>query len=139
MLIGDLVTNNARRNPGGEALIFDARRVTWSQLNARVNRLANGLITLGLRPGDRVAYILGNCIELIELYFAIAKAGGISIGIMPASVGREIAYIAADVGSKIISAGLKRQRPPTRLRASCPASRHWSWLAAAPRPSIMKR
>ncbi|MBT4671119.1 MAG: AMP-binding protein [Rhodospirillaceae bacterium] len=105
MLIGDLVTNNARRNPAGEALIFEDRRVTWSQLNSRVNRLANALITLGLRPSDRVAYVLGNSIELIELYFAIAKAGGISIGIMPASVGREIAYIAGDVGAKIIVGG----------------------------------
>jgi len=34
MLIGDLVTNNARRNPAGEALIFEDRRVTWSQLNS---------------------------------------------------------------------------------------------------------
>ena len=63
MLIGDLVTNNARRNPAGEALIFEDRRVTWSQLNSRVNRLANALITLGLRPSDRVAYVLGNSIE----------------------------------------------------------------------------
>jgi len=107
MLIGDLVTNNARRIPDAEALIFEDRRVTWGALNARVNRIANGLITLGLRPGDRVAYILGNCIELIELYFAIAKAGGISIGIMPASVGREIAYIAGDVGAKIIVGGIE--------------------------------
>ena len=105
MLIGDLVTNNARCIPGSEALIFEERRVTWFQLNARVNRLANSLITLGLRPGDRVAYILGNSIELIELYFAIAKAGGISINIVPASVGREIAYIAGDVGAKIIVGG----------------------------------
>ncbi len=53
MLIGDLVTNNARCIPGSEALIFEERRVTWFQLNARVNRFANSLITLasGLATG----------------------------------------------------------------------------------------
>ncbi|MAF47224.1 MAG: AMP-binding protein [Rhodospirillales bacterium] len=105
MLIGDLVSANARRIPGSEALVFEDRRVDWAGLNGRVNRLANGLIGLGVRPGDRVAYILGNSIELAELYFAIAKAGGISIGIMPSSVGREISYIVNDVGAKIVVTG----------------------------------
>ncbi|NQV55530.1 MAG: AMP-binding protein [Rhodospirillales bacterium] len=105
MLIGDLVAANRRRNPDGEALIFGDQRMNWSQLDRRVNRLANGLIGRGLRPGDRVAYILSNCTQLVEMYFAVAKAGGISVGIMPRSVGREISYIVNDVGAKIVAVG----------------------------------
>jgi long-chain acyl-CoA synthetase len=53
MLIGDLVTNTARRIPDHEGLICQNERITWRQLNQRVNRLANGLIRIGLHPGDR--------------------------------------------------------------------------------------
>jgi acyl-CoA synthetase (AMP-forming)/AMP-acid ligase II len=97
MVIGDLVTNNARHIPHREGLIWQNERITWGELNARVNRLANGLMRKGLNPGDRVAFLLDNCKEIVELYFAIAKIGCVSVPILPRSVGREIAYIANNV------------------------------------------
>ena len=105
MLIGDLVTGNARRIPDRTALVFDDRRPTWGELELRTNRVANALMGLGVQPGDRVAYILNNSIELVELYFGIAKSGAISAGILPRSVGREIAYVAGDLGVKVLVVG----------------------------------
>ena len=102
MLIGDLVTNNARRIPHQEGLIWEKERITWAQLNCRVNRLANGLIYLGLQPGSRVAFLLNNCKEIVELYYAIAKIGCVAAPIMPRSVGREIAYIAKNVEASML-------------------------------------
>lgn len=97
MLIGDLLTNNARRIPDHEGLIWENKRITWADLNQRVNRLANGLIDMGLQPGSRVAFLLSNCKEIVELYYAVAKIGCVSAPIMPRSVGREVAYIANNV------------------------------------------
>jgi len=97
LLIGDMITNNARRIPDHEGLICQNERITWRELNQRVNRLANGLVGLGLQPGSRVAFLLNNCKEIVELYYAIAKIGCVSVPIMPRSVGREITYIANNV------------------------------------------
>jgi acyl-CoA synthetase (AMP-forming)/AMP-acid ligase II len=51
--------------------------MTFSALNERVNRLANALVDLGLEKGDRVGVLVHNCHQFIEIYFALAKAGGI--------------------------------------------------------------
>jgi acyl-CoA synthetase (AMP-forming)/AMP-acid ligase II len=102
MLIGDMVTNNARRIPDHEALIWGKERITWDKLNQRVNRLGNGLTRLGLQPGDRVAFLLNNCKEIVELYYAVAKIGCVSAPIMPRSVGREIAHIVNNVGARML-------------------------------------
>ncbi len=105
MLIGDLVTGNARRSPERTALVFEDARPSWAELDRRTNRVAQALVKLGVRPGDRVAYVVDNSIELVELYFGIAKSGAISAGILPRSVGREIAYIVDDLGAKVLVVG----------------------------------
>jgi acyl-CoA synthetase (AMP-forming)/AMP-acid ligase II len=105
VLIGDLVTGNARTRPDRTALVFEEQRPTWTELEARTNRVANALIALGVRPGDRIAYALNNSIELVELYFGIAKSGAISAGVLPRSVGREIVHIADDLGVKVLVVG----------------------------------
>ncbi len=58
--------------------IFDVpndRRVSWAELDERVRRLANGLRSLGLDSGDRVAVLSRNSTEYQELYFAAGRAG----------------------------------------------------------------
>ena len=82
---------------------------------------APALIKLGVRPGDRVCYLLGNGVELVELYFGIAKTGAISAGILPRSVGREIAYIVNDLGAKVLFVG------PAPPRSMFPHSTNVLW------------
>ncbi|MDV6262749.1 class I adenylate-forming enzyme family protein [Rhodococcoides yunnanense] len=58
--------------------VFDVpndRRITFSQLDERVRRLANGLRGLTLEKGDRVAVLTRNSVEFQELYFAAGRAG----------------------------------------------------------------
>lgn len=107
MLIGNLVTNNARTIPNREALILADERVTWAQLNSRVNRIANGLINLGVKPQSRVAFLLENSKELVELYYAIAKIGCTFVPIMPRSVGREVSYIVNNIQASALFVGAK--------------------------------
>ncbi len=105
MLIGDIVAGNARRIAGRQALIFGDEHFTWAQLNDRVNRLANGLESLGLEPGARVASVINNSHQFVELFFALAKIGAVSVPLVPGSVGREIAFAANDVGAQMLIAG----------------------------------
>jgi acyl-CoA synthetase (AMP-forming)/AMP-acid ligase II len=77
MVVGQILTNAAIRFPDRESfLCFSTqRRFTFSQTNQRCNRLANGLAELGLRKGDRVAFLCSNRAEMVEIYFALAKSG----------------------------------------------------------------
>ncbi len=102
MLAGESLAFHARNNPHGEALLFGDRRLTWRDLNAGANRLANALLGLGLEPGERVVYVLNNCVEFVEIFYGLAKMGGIGAPVLPLSVGREIAHVANDLGAKFI-------------------------------------
>lgn len=63
--------------PERAAIIFEDNRYTFSQLNERVNRLANAMNRLGVKKGDRVALLQVNCNQCIEVYFATAKLDAI--------------------------------------------------------------
>ncbi|HEX5847068.1 MAG TPA: AMP-binding protein, partial [Rhodoplanes sp.] len=61
--------------------------------NDRACRLANALIGLGLKKGDRVAVLAYNCLEWLEIYAAVAKAGLVVVPVNFRLVGPEIRYI----------------------------------------------
>ncbi|HET9939263.1 MAG TPA: AMP-binding protein, partial [Gaiella sp.] len=76
--VGDLTSRNAWRHPGRDAIVDvpNGRRLTFAALDERANRLANGLVDgLGLERGDRVAILSTNAAEVMEAFFACAKAG----------------------------------------------------------------
>jgi fatty-acyl-CoA synthase len=66
----------ARRLFGGlEAVVDGERRLTYAEFAARAHRLAWALRSLGCRPGDRVAYLCANTLELLEAYYGVVLAG----------------------------------------------------------------
>ncbi|MFI5798682.1 AMP-binding protein [Streptomyces sp. NPDC051677] len=74
-VIGDLPRINAGRLPGGLAVVDGERRVSWSELDERVNRLCHVLVDrLQLSVQDRVALLAANCLESVELSFATSRA-----------------------------------------------------------------
>ncbi len=79
MLMHDGLRRNAHKFPLKVAAKDKFRSTTYAELNARVNQLANGLLALGARKGDGVAFSVGNRIEHLELIFATAKIGALAI------------------------------------------------------------
>ena len=75
MNIGSLLTRHARYRPEHTALVVDGNRLTYRELNAHVNRLANALRDAGYAKGDKMATVLGNRLELMCAYWAAAKTG----------------------------------------------------------------
>jgi len=65
--------------PNRAATIFRGQKLTYKQLNERVNQFAHALIGQGVKPGDRVMVVLPNSPEMIVAYFAILKAGAIVV------------------------------------------------------------
>ena len=75
--IGLITTQQARRQPNAWA-VFDntsQRRVTFKEIDDLVKKIANGLLSLGLKKGDRVAILSQNSIEFLALFFACGQAG----------------------------------------------------------------
>ncbi len=102
MNLGQLLKVNAKKFPGNTALKDRARCFTYSETNARVNRLAHSLLALGLRKGDKVAVLLENCIEIVEVYLATAKTGLVIVPMNFRLVGRDIAYIVNNSDAKAL-------------------------------------
>lgn len=79
MTLDEIVRRNALRFPAKPALLSGTTALSWSELNGRVNRLANAFVDRGLAAGDRIAVLLSNCPEYFEIYFACARTGVIPV------------------------------------------------------------
>jgi len=79
MNIGSLLPRHAQYRQHHTALVFEDRRLTFLEFNRRVNQLANALLSLGVKKGDKVATVLPNSLELLESYWAIVKIGAVIV------------------------------------------------------------
>jgi long-chain acyl-CoA synthetase len=73
--LDDMFRQTVARFPQQEALVFGKQRLTYKELDKRVDAVAVNLHALGLQPGERVAVYMANSIELIVAYFGILRAG----------------------------------------------------------------
>lgn len=99
--IGQWVAKRAQLSNDKVALACKERKVTYSQLNSRINRLANGLMQAGVQKGARVAVFLMNGTEIIEVMFACAKIGAIFVPINFRLSIEEVEYILKDSGAAV--------------------------------------
>ena len=79
MNLGMLFTRHARYRPDDTAVVFGDQRLSHFQCNAKINKLANAMLALGIRKGSKVATVLPNCLELLETYWAAAKIGAVVV------------------------------------------------------------
>ncbi len=93
MLLEDILRRNVRVYKRKIGLVDGERRFTYQQINERVNRLANALRALGLKKGDRIAFMAGNCHQFVEAYFAVAKAGFVIVPVNARFSPEEAAHI----------------------------------------------
>ncbi len=80
------------------------RRVTWSELDAEVDRVARGLNTLGLVAGYRVLIVLGNRVEFVTSYLGALRAGLVAVPVNPRSATGELVRLIADSGARVVVA-----------------------------------
>ncbi|MBM4309091.1 MAG: long-chain fatty acid--CoA ligase, partial [Deltaproteobacteria bacterium] len=93
MDVGQVLTLTAHKFPNRIALICEGERMTYREFNDRVNRLANGLLCLGFKKGEKAAVLLFNSIPLVEIFFASAKTGGVFTPINFRFTAEEVFYI----------------------------------------------
>ncbi|WP_435741987.1 long-chain-fatty-acid--CoA ligase [Nocardioides sp. SYSU DS0663] len=94
----------AALTPRHQAL-YDApadRRVTWSELDELVRRLANGLLGLGVRKGDRVAVLSRNSVEYLAVYFAAGRIGAVTQPLNWRLAAPSLAQVVRDAAPRVL-------------------------------------
>ncbi len=99
--VAELLRRQAVRNGTATALIDRQQRVTWSELDARVDTLARGIPDLGAIAGYRAAIDMVNSIEFVTSYLAVLRAGLVAVPIDPGATTSEVAHMLADSGSRL--------------------------------------
>lgn len=73
--LATLLEMSTRRNPGKVAVILDDMKLRYAEVNGAANKIANGLVQLGVKQGDKVAIMLPNTPHFVLCYYAILKLG----------------------------------------------------------------
>ncbi|MBP9502957.1 MAG: long-chain fatty acid--CoA ligase [Candidatus Promineofilum sp.] len=95
-----LLEDSAREAPDRTAIIFNDMKLSYAAVNAAANQVANGLASIGIRPGDKVALSCPNLPHFPVAYYGILKAGAVVVPLNVLLKGREIAYHLADSDAK---------------------------------------
>jgi acyl-CoA synthetase (AMP-forming)/AMP-acid ligase II len=91
-IIASSLLSCATHNGNGEVIIFGDRRITRKEFASRVFKVANALIELGVKPGDKVAFMFHNTPEFLEINFGIQAAGGVPAPMNYRFIPREVDY-----------------------------------------------
>ncbi|HMK66521.1 MAG TPA: long-chain-fatty-acid--CoA ligase [Thermodesulfobacteriota bacterium] len=102
MLLGGMLARNARKCPDQEGIIFKDRRITYRELDQRVNCVANALNAKGIKKGDTIGLLMPNRQEMVEIFFAAAKIGAVSVPVNIRLAYKEMAYILNNAEAKIL-------------------------------------
>ncbi|MDR1806909.1 MAG: AMP-binding protein [Propionibacteriaceae bacterium] len=83
------------------ALEFFGKTTTYAELGDQINRAAQGLLDLGVKPGDRVAIILPNCPQHVVAFYAVLRVGGIVVEHNPLYTPRELRHMFEDHTARV--------------------------------------
>jgi long-chain acyl-CoA synthetase len=96
-----LLEESARQHPGRTAVIFNEMKLSYGMVNGAANQVANGLVGLGIQPGDKVAISCPNLPYFPIVYYGILKAGAVVVPLNVLLKPREIAYHLQDSDAKV--------------------------------------
>ncbi len=127
----------AEQTPDSIALVFEETALTYWELNAQANRLANYLQRAGVGPDIFVSVLLERSPELIIALLAILKAGGAYVPLDPASPTEWLAYVLNDARPALVltQSHLQPNLPDTDCQVVC-LDRDQSYLTTLPTANL---
>src|SRR5579859_932866 len=93
---------SSREYPARTAVVCGDQRFTYAQFSDRAARLGGALLALGLKPGNRVAYLSANCHRLLEGYYGVLEAGAVLLPLNIRLAPAELAYILNDSEASVL-------------------------------------
>src|SRR5690625_1742528 len=128
--LGSWPERRLRMSPDRVAIWFEGVTTTFAAFADRVRRLADALDGLGVRRGDRVAYIGGNHPSALETLYACGALGAIWVPINARLTVAEAEYLVQDSGASVVIHGRDHGGHADELRAR--SARVSAWVAAEP-------
>jgi len=125
--------------PLNTAVVCDSHRFTYRQFADRAARLGGSLLSLGIQPGERVAFLSTNCHRLLEAYYGVLEAGAVLLPLNIRLAAKELEFILNDSEAKILFVetqflplveAFRRQTPGIRSIVLLDAQPSLDWLAA---------
>ncbi len=132
----DVIERNARLYPNRVAFVFEKERITHADYVARVERVALGLVRVGVAPSDRIVVLSQNNLEFVDLYGAAARLGAILVPVNWRLSADEIAYIVADVAPKIVIADASIQPALQSAQQTLPMVERWYGIGGSAAPFV---
>ena len=102
--ISEYLRDWALLTPERIALSFYGRDITYKELDGMIDQLAWGLLSLGIKKGDRIALYMENCPQFVISYFAIHRAGGVVVPLNPMFKHAELEYEMNDAQAETLIA-----------------------------------
>jgi long-chain acyl-CoA synthetase len=102
--------------PDRPAVCQDGLEMTYAQINDSVNRVATGLIEMGIRPGDHVGLYAPNSVEWIIFYFGVIKAGAIAVTLSAMLTGDELVNLVNHAKPRFVYAAPAKLKDLERLK-----------------------
>ncbi|MFF1279066.1 beta-ketoacyl synthase N-terminal-like domain-containing protein, partial [Streptomyces marokkonensis] len=102
----EILTDHARTRPDARAFQDGRRSVTYGALERRTRFLAGHLVARGVGRGDRVLLRMGNRVEMVESYLAVARAGAVGVPVDPKSSDAELTHHLTDSGARTVITGV---------------------------------
>jgi len=99
-----ILKNAVERFAGKTAIVMGDRRVSFTELDEASNKVANALIKMGVKKGDRVATIQASNPEFVTVFFGIIKSGGIAVPLDARYTADELANVFGDCQPKVLIA-----------------------------------
>ena len=118
----ELIAAHAAERGQHASFIDDERSLTWAELEARTARLAGHLRSRTDR-GKPVAICMGNRVEAVESYVAVARAGNIGVFLNPSAADNELAYMLEDSGAEVLITDARQRQRTWRVAERAPAIR----------------
>src|SRR5262245_66686834 len=115
--LGSWIARRHRMLPGATAVVYEERKFSYGELYERITRLAHGLRGLGVRRGDRVAYLGPNHPAFLETLFAAGTLGAILVPLNTRLAAPELARHLADSGSRTLIYGTGQDGVVAELRS----------------------
>ncbi|MEU9858541.1 long-chain fatty acid--CoA ligase [Streptomyces sp. NPDC047974] len=94
-----LLEDSARNHPDRKALVLGEHHMTYAEVDAAANQVANVLVERGIKRGDKIALSCTNRPEFAVVYYGVLKAGAVVVPLNVLLKQREIAYHLADAGA----------------------------------------
>ena len=100
--VHELFERQVEQTPEATAVVYEDQSLSYAELNAHANRLAHYLLSLGVKPGQRVAICMERSLGMVIGMLAILKAGGAYVPLDPAYPSGRLQQILSDAAPQMV-------------------------------------